>query len=250
MKKINKKVFVYAFISVVILSSFAGRVLDVRRAKLAKDSLSSRQQNIITIAAFTANGNLKKLSIALNKGLDAGLNINEIKEILIQTYAYAGFPRSLNALKVFEDVLNERSSSGINDTLGLEPSPMPANLNKNEYGEHIRTTLLGRTADHSTKYETFAPVIDQFLKEHLFADIFWRDNFDYLDREIAAISAISAINDPGTQLRTHIAMAINMGLTSKQIEGIAAILKKQAGDRAADNLQESLKQFLQKSTLK
>lgn len=41
-----------------------------------------------------------KLNAALNQGLDAGLTINETKEILIQLYAYTGFPaasmRSMN----------------------------------------------------------------------------------------------------------------------------------------------------------
>ncbi|KJS29540.1 MAG: hypothetical protein VR64_20520 [Desulfatitalea sp. BRH_c12] len=41
--------------------------------------------------------------MALNQGLDAGLTVNEIKEILVQLYAYAGFPRSLNAIGTFMD---------------------------------------------------------------------------------------------------------------------------------------------------
>ena len=49
----------------------------------------------IPIAAFTANGDLEKLRTALSAGLDAGLTVNEIKEILVQMYAYVGFPRSL-----------------------------------------------------------------------------------------------------------------------------------------------------------
>lgn len=43
--------------------------------------MNTRQKEIVTIAAFTANGDLQKLKTALNEGLDAGLTINEIKEI-------------------------------------------------------------------------------------------------------------------------------------------------------------------------
>jgi 4-carboxymuconolactone decarboxylase len=60
-----------------------------------KQALSAIQKSIIPIAAFTANGDREKLKTALNEGLDAGLTVNEIKEILVQMYAYAGFPRSL-----------------------------------------------------------------------------------------------------------------------------------------------------------
>lgn len=43
--------------------------------------LNARQEKIVTIAAFTAKGDLPQLKIALNEGLDAGVSINEIKEI-------------------------------------------------------------------------------------------------------------------------------------------------------------------------
>jgi 4-carboxymuconolactone decarboxylase len=52
------------------------------------ERLSNKQAAIVTIAAFTASGDLPKLSEALNEGLDAGLTISEIKEILVQMYAY------------------------------------------------------------------------------------------------------------------------------------------------------------------
>lgn len=64
----------------------------------ADGALTLRQQNIVPIAAFTAGGELDRLVPALNKGLDEGLSINEIKEVMVHLYAYTGFPRSLNAL--------------------------------------------------------------------------------------------------------------------------------------------------------
>ena len=57
---------------------------------MTNGGLNTKQEKIVTIAAFTANGNLQKLNTALSDGLDAGLTINEIKEILVQMYAYAG----------------------------------------------------------------------------------------------------------------------------------------------------------------
>ena len=34
--------------------------------------------------------------------------ISEIKEIIVQMYAYAGFPRCLNSLNAFIEVMDER----------------------------------------------------------------------------------------------------------------------------------------------
>ena len=61
--------------------------------RAVENTLNPKQQSIIAISSFTANGDLEKLKSALNEGLDAGLTVNEIKEILVQLYAYAGFPR-------------------------------------------------------------------------------------------------------------------------------------------------------------
>ena len=55
-------------------------------------SLNAQQQSIVSISALTAVGDLEQLKTQLNTGLDAGLTINEIKEVLVQLYAYCGFP--------------------------------------------------------------------------------------------------------------------------------------------------------------
>ena len=81
-------------------------------------TLSVRQQSIIPIAAFSASGDLERLEPALNQGLDNGLTVNEVKETLVQLYAYAGFPRSLNALHAFMDVMDARRAQGIEDETG------------------------------------------------------------------------------------------------------------------------------------
>lgn len=70
--------------------------------------LDEKQQNIITISAFTATGELDRLENAMNEGLDAKLTISEIKEIFAHLYAYVGFPRSLNAQNLFMKVVEKR----------------------------------------------------------------------------------------------------------------------------------------------
>lgn len=132
------------------------------------DALSIRQRSIIPIAAFTANGDTNRLKQALEAGLDAGLSINDIKEILIQMYAYAGFPRSLTGHNVFMAVLGEREKRGIKDQAGQEPVQTPPNADKRALGGKIQTELVGRPVSGPI-YE-FSPAMDTFLKEHLFYD--------------------------------------------------------------------------------
>src|SRR5207244_13094512 len=107
-------------------------------------ALSANQHSSIPIAAWTANGDLDKLRPALHAGLDAGLTVNEIKEILVQMYAYAGFPRSLNGITTFMAVMDERHAKGIKDEVGKEASPVPADMNKDAYGAQVRARLAGQ----------------------------------------------------------------------------------------------------------
>ena len=57
-----------------------------------------KERQIAAISGSAAKGDKPGLTTALTAGLDAGLSVNEIKEVLVQLYAYCGFPRSMGAL--------------------------------------------------------------------------------------------------------------------------------------------------------
>ena len=211
----------------------------------ANQALNAKQRSIIPIAAFTADGDMERLRTALNEGLDAGLTVNEIKEILVQMYAYAGFPRSLNGIHSFMAVMDARQAKGIKDEMGKEATPVHANLNKDEYGAKVRARLAGQAViPPPSGYQLFTPVIDTFLKEHLFADIFARDNLDYQNRELATIAALAAMTDTAGQLRFHLGAAMNTGLTEAQMKDFISVLKAKVGNKEAGRASEVLTEVL------
>lgn len=214
----------------------------ISEAKTMKnEGMNIKQEKIILIAAFTANGDMEKLKTALHEGLDAGLTVNEIKEILVQMYAYTGFPRSLNGINTFMSVMDERKAKGIRDEMGKEAGPMPADMNKDEYGAKVRAMLAGlEVIPPPSGYQLFAPVIDKFLKEHLFADIFSRDTLDYRNRELATISALASMTGTANQLRFHLGAAMNTGLTEAQMRDFISVLKFRVGEKEAANANEIL----------
>ena len=230
-----------AFLTVIFTAMFGFATISEAQT-MKNEGLNAKQEKIVTIAAFTANGNLQKLKTALNEGLDAGLTVNEIKEVLVQMYAYAGFPRSLNAIDTFIGVLEEREQRGIKDELGKEPSSMPANKSSIELGSEIQTRLIGAPA--TGKYITFAPAIDKFLKGHLFGDIFGRDNLDFQSREIATISALANIEGVNSQLQAHFNIGFNVGLTEAQMRSLISVLEAKVGKKEANNANEILNKVL------
>jgi len=237
---VNSTFFAVVFALLLCIGTFSGA-----QAMNNTLSLSAKQQSIIPIAAFTVSGNMAKLNLALTNGLDAGLTVNEIKEILVQMYAYAGFPRSLNGINAFMSVLDERKAKGIEDEVGKDASPIPADLNKDEYGAKVRATLSG--LDHISPpaaWQKFSPTIDRFLKEHLFADIFARDVLDFQSRELATVGALANLSGTEAQLRYHLGAAMNTGLTEVQMKDIISVLKSEIGDEEAESASGLLAEIL------
>jgi 4-carboxymuconolactone decarboxylase len=209
------------------------------------ETLSARQEKIIPIAAFTANGNMPKLETALSEGLDAGLTVNEIKEILIHTYAYAGFPRALNGINKYITVMDKRKEQGKNDKTGKEATPVPSDFDKTAYGHKVRNSLVGRDISKRTSgYPVFTPIIDQFLVEHLFADIFYRDVLNYQERELATISILAAMPGTEAQLKAHLRVSMNVGLSKAQLEDYVAVLRQEVSANSADRAAETLNDLL------
>lgn len=203
------------------------------------ESLSVRQQAIIPIAAFGAAGDMARLDAALNQGLDAGLTVNEAKEVLVQLYAYAGFPRSLNALGELMKVLEARKQRGVQDAQGQVPSRMiPKGEALLAAGTANQTKLVGSPVKGAL-FE-FAPVIDEYLKTHLFGDIFERDNLDWQSREIATVAMLSSLQGADSQMQSHMGIGMNVGLTAIQLNQLTQVLADQVDAETARRAREAL----------
>ena len=188
------------------------------------DNLSLKEQGIVKISSYTADGNLPELEKALSEGLDNGLSVNEIKEILIQLYAYCGFPRSLNGISTFMKVTSSRHG----DTVGEMPDVVPSDIDKFAVGKRNLEKIFGKS-DVKAPYEEFTPGINTFLKEHLFCDIFERGVLSYKDREIATVSALASIKGLEPQLNAHLNGALNVGLTPDEARDLVSIVKSCVG---------------------
>lgn len=200
------------------------------------EPLNSHQQSMVAIAALTAIGDLAPLNIEFTKGLDAGLTVNEIKEALVQLYAYCGFPRSLNAIETFRGVLEERKKNGITDILGKDDTPTTDTFGRYEKGRKVLEELTKTPQiKPAPGFGEFAPRIDAFLKEHLFADIFESKVLNYRQREFVTISALAAMPGVESQLQSHILMGINTGITNNQLAALFEVIEEKISKQRVDN---------------
>ncbi len=208
----------------------------------ADAALSAREASIVPIAAFTASGNERALRGALEAGLRTGLTVREIRSVLEQMYAYAGFPRSLTGLGVFVKLLDERRAAGIEDAVGREPTPLPKDVSIRELGTKTQTALIGKPAAGAV-YD-FSPAIDTYLKEHLFGDIFANDLLNWREREIATVSALAALPAPVQLRSSHLRVCLNVGLQPDELQAFAKEVESKVGEVPGKLARESVEAVL------
>ncbi|MBQ1429395.1 MAG: carboxymuconolactone decarboxylase family protein [Kiritimatiellae bacterium] len=189
--------------------------------------LTAKENAIVDIGAWTARGEQDKLGAAFKAGFDAGITLNEAKELVGQLYAYCGFPRALNAAATLMKI----------EGYGLTRRRGEAESAENENGGKIRnggSFVLGDKAlEIGTENQTklcggpvkgalfdFHPQLDAYLKAHLFGDIFARDVLDWRTREIVTIAALAARSETEPQMKAHIAIGKVNGVTDAQAKAI------------------------------
>jgi alkylhydroperoxidase/carboxymuconolactone decarboxylase family protein YurZ len=222
-----------------------GSRLNAQQMDTQDKNLTQTEKSIVTISSLAAKGDLKKLKTALTEGLDNGLTVNQIKEVLVHLYAYCGFPRSIRSLQTFMEVMDERKANGIKDVIGNDVTPITDDMSKYERGKEVLAVLTKTPQTGPLKgYSAFAPAIDTFLKEHLFADIFERDILTYAQRELATISVISTIGDADPMLQGHLSISLNVGISPDKLKDFINIIRKTAGRKKAKSAKKVLAELL------
>ncbi len=238
---VKRKLFIALTITFNMVH-FMGHAQDDPTQKIM---LSRKEQSLIGIGATTGKGDLSKLKTELNAGLEAGLTVNQIKEALVHVYAYAGFPRSIRGLQTFMTVMNDRKAKGISDSIGADTSPVNDQRSKYERGKAILEQLSGvQEKGPRSGYAAFAPQIEIFLKEHLFADIFERDILTYKERELITISVLSGIGGVEPMLNSHFNLCLNVGVTPGQLQQFVETIKQKIGKKEAKAAQKVLGELM------
>lgn len=209
--------------------------------------LAEREQAIVTVASYTGKGDLENLKQAFVQALDAGMTVNEINEVVIHAYAYCGFPRSLRAIQTLMQVVEERKADGITDVIGRGASIITDNRSRYERGCDVLAEISGVPVDvPKAGYAIFAPTIERFLKEHLFADLFERDLLTYRERELTTVSVLAGVGGVEPMFGSHAAICMHLGVTPEQLSAMLNIVEMNLGKTYSEPLRKVLNQLTEK----
>ncbi len=74
----------------------------------ADDNLDLRQRALVTLSSLITQGDSGRgLTYHFRAAMNVGLSKEQIFEVINHCSAYAGFPKAINALHIFKDVLSQ-----------------------------------------------------------------------------------------------------------------------------------------------
>lgn len=209
--------------------------------------LDNKSKEIAAVSSLIAQGAIPQLKVHLNGALNSGCSITEIKEIILQMSVYTGFPRCINAMNAFREVLDERQRVGIEDVVGDFIELEIESRDRYSKGAEALSHLDDQQAQRMEyAYREFSPELVQFTLEYAFADIHSRKGLEKKYRQIATVAALATLGNTTSQLKFHIIGALNVGVTTDEIKEIMLLMTVYAGFPAAINGTSLLKEIIDK----
>lgn len=184
----------------------------------AVGNLDLKTRELITCTTLAVMQTLPQLKAHIAAALNVGVTPIELREAIYQCAPFIGFPKTLNAIAVMNEVFTEK---GIQ--LPLEPQGTVTEENRAEKGMAVQLPLYG---DEIRK--RFADVpggmgedVARFLTEYYFGDICTRSGLDLKTRELLIYCVLTTI-EADSQLRSHTLGNLKVG-NSKETLAAAVI---------------------------
>lgn len=181
--------------------------------------LDNKTREMLTVTTLVTQQTLPQLKAHINALLNTGATPNEVREIIYQCAPFIGFPKTLNAISVMNEVFSER-----NIKLPLENSSTTNESNRYEKGLKIQQPLYGDEIKKSLEGlpDNFGDKIARLLSEVCFGDFYARKGLDFKTRELLVLAILVTDGNEDT-LKSHIKGNLKAGNTKEDVA--AAIIQ-------------------------
>ena len=180
-------------------------------------SLDNRMRELVTVTVLTTLSTLPQLKAHVQASLNAGCTPVEIREAVYQCAPFIGFPRTLNAIGVMNEVFE---GNGIQLPLPSQKT-LTGESEDERYrkGLDIQNPLYGtEIADRYTWLPgDFAQALPRFLTELWFGDFNTRSGLDGKTRELLTVVLLAALGGAEAQVKSHVEGALKAGDTREEV---------------------------------
>ena len=184
--------------------------------------LDAETASLVRLAAVLAGGSETDVRVELS-AVNGVVNPIWVEEVILQTYLFAGFPRSLNAARDW------RRISG-------RSAPTPAADDEREIldfmqrGEATCATVYGEFYDRlRVNIRGLHPALDRWMITEGYGKVLGRPYLDLARRELCVVAAC-AIARQDRQLHSHLHGAVNAGATAGVVSAALQVVAPLIGD--------------------
>lgn len=169
--------------------------------------LSDAQRELVTCTVLSVLQTLPQLKAHLNAALNIGVTPLALREALYQCAPFIGYPRTLNAIAVLNEVFEAREIK-----LPLENQVDFEDELRYEKGLEIQMPIYGTEIKERYSYlpNQMAEALPRFLTEWGFGDFYARKALDIQTRELLVLCILTALNAT-TQIKAHSLGNIKVG---------------------------------------
>ena len=210
---------------------------DTRTSTLRGIDESTR--SLVQIAAAIAGADESTTRQVMERAVSIADN-SKVEEVILQSYLFAGFPRTLNAARIW------RTASGTS----APPDDAEARLSNasawEERGQDTCRTVYGESYEMLRQnIRALHPALDTWMIADGYGKVLSRPGLDLKTRELCIVAACAA-SAQQRQLHSHLHGALNAGATPAEVRGALAAVDDLAGPDDAQRYRQLLVRVLGK----
>jgi 4-carboxymuconolactone decarboxylase len=178
-------------------------------------NLDASTRGLVRIAAVIAAGDEKKMRAVMEEHVDA-VDPVEVEEVILQSYLFAGFPRTLNAARIWRTVSGQPAPDDDPDALALNASEWV------RQGEATCAIVYGDSYEllrHNIR--ALHPALDQWMITDGYGKVLSRPELSLRLRELCIVAACAA-SAQQRQLHSHLHGALNADSTAAELKAVLA----------------------------
>ena len=176
-------------------------------------NLDMKTREMITVTSLAVQQTLPQLKAHINAALNAGVTPIELREAIYQCAPFIGFPKTLNALGVLNEVFKERGiKTPLTSTATTKEEERFAKgyaIQNPLYGDEIKKSMSGLP-------DNMGEDVSKFLTEVCFGDFYTREGLDLKTRELLVISILVTTGNTET-LKSHVKGNLKAGNSKETI---------------------------------
>lgn len=175
--------------------------------------LDMKTREMITVVSLSVQQTLPQLKAHINAALNVGVTPVELREAIYECAPFIGFPKTLNAIGVMNEVFKERGIETpiANQTTTTESDRFEKGKAIQEpiYSDEIKQMLKGLP-------DNMGDEVARLLTEVCFGDFYTRTGLDLKTRELMTIVILTTTGNTQT-LKSHIIGNLKVGNDEKTI---------------------------------